>query len=371
MYRIRTPNKSIPLLTAKPVVMDYSVNNVDTLHKKNLLSLGEDRYLTTLMLKHFPNMKIKFTPDAMCKTYAPDRWSILLSQRRRWINSTVHNLLELLMLPQLCGFCCFSMRFVVFFDLFATLVMPAATGYLAYLIYGAIAKKNFPLVSLILLVAGYGLQIIIFLIKRQWQHIGWIVIYLLALPVYTLIIPIYAFWHFDDFSWGTTRVVVGEKGGKKHIIDEEPFDPNSIPMKRWTEYEQQMWENESNVSGKTGTAYSSYAPSHATSYVSGSAGYPISYVAPVGVPPMYSDPSVNGSRRTSLAKPLMSPTLGGPEPSDDQLVSQIKSILATANLMTVTKKQVRDELTAFFGVDMTPRKDFINKVIEDVLQGRT
>lgn len=42
MYRIRTPNKSIPLLTSKPVIQDYAVNNVDTLHKKNLLSLGKD-----------------------------------------------------------------------------------------------------------------------------------------------------------------------------------------------------------------------------------------------------------------------------------------------------------------------------------------
>lgn len=54
MYRIRSPNKSIPLLISKPVVTDYAVNDIDTLHKKNLLSLGEDRYLTTLMLKHFP-----------------------------------------------------------------------------------------------------------------------------------------------------------------------------------------------------------------------------------------------------------------------------------------------------------------------------
>ena len=36
----------------------------------------------------------------------------------------------------------------------------------------------------------------------------------------------------------------------------------------------------------------------------------------------------------------------------------------------VTKKQVRDELSAFFSMDMTPKKEFINKVIEDVLQGR-
>ena len=74
------------------------------------------------MMKHFPTFKMKFTPDAIAHTVAPSSWSVLLSQRRRWINSTVHNLVELMTLPELCGFCCFSMRFVVFIDLLGTIV---------------------------------------------------------------------------------------------------------------------------------------------------------------------------------------------------------------------------------------------------------
>jgi chitin synthase len=88
MYRIRSPVKNLPLLVANGVIEDYSENSVDTLHLKNLLHLGEDRYLTTLMLKHFPNFKTTFTADARCKTVSPESWSVILSQRRRWINST-------------------------------------------------------------------------------------------------------------------------------------------------------------------------------------------------------------------------------------------------------------------------------------------
>ena len=36
------------------IIEEYAEPNVDTLHKKNLFSLGEDRFLTTLMMKHFP-----------------------------------------------------------------------------------------------------------------------------------------------------------------------------------------------------------------------------------------------------------------------------------------------------------------------------
>jgi chitin synthase len=57
-------------------------------------------------------------------------------------------------------------------------------------------------------------------------------------------------------------------------------------------------------------------------------------------------------------------------PTDEQIISQVKSMLSSANLMTVTKKQVREELALFFSMDMSGRKDFINKVIEDVLQGK-
>lgn len=122
VYRIRTADKGRPVIISSLVIDEYAEPNVDTLHKKNLFSLGEDRYLTTLMMKHFPQYKMKFSPDAIAHTIAPSSWSVLLSQRRRWINSTVHNLVELLFLPEMCGFCCFSMRWIVFIDLLGTLV---------------------------------------------------------------------------------------------------------------------------------------------------------------------------------------------------------------------------------------------------------
>jgi chitin synthase len=117
---VRTPDTHKPLLMSNHLIHDYSENRVDTLHMKNLLHLGEDRYLATLLLKHFPLFKTQFIRDAHAYTLAPDDWKVLLSQRRRWINSTVHNLGELVFLEQLCGFCCFSMRFIVMIDLVST-----------------------------------------------------------------------------------------------------------------------------------------------------------------------------------------------------------------------------------------------------------
>lgn len=238
MYRLRTADKGRPLIISDKVITEYADCDVDTLHKKNLLSLGEDRYLTTLMTKHFPAMSYKFIPDAYALTAAPDTWGILLSQRRRWINSTIHNLAELVWLKDLCGFCCFSMRFVVFIDLFGTVILPATCVYLGYLIYKvATHTGQFPLISIIMIACVYGLQAIIFIVRRQWQHVGWMIIYIMAFPIYSFVLPIYSFWHQDDFSWGNTRIVIGEKGDKKVIIQrDEGFDPRSIPLQRWDDY---------------------------------------------------------------------------------------------------------------------------------------
>lgn len=136
MYRIKAPkgaqNYWVPILANPDVVEHYSENVVETLHQKNLLLLGEDRYLSTLMLRTFPKRKQVFVPQAVCKTTVPNTFSVLLSQRRRWINSTIHNLMELVLVRDLCGTFCFSMQFVVFIDLVGTLVLPAAIAFTVY-----------------------------------------------------------------------------------------------------------------------------------------------------------------------------------------------------------------------------------------------
>lgn len=254
MYRIRTADKGRPLIINDQLIAEYADGEVDTLHKKNLLSLGEDRYLTTLMTKHFPHMSYKFVPQALAHTAAPEEWSVLLSQRRRWINSTIHNLAELVFLKDMCGFCCFSMRFVVFIDLLGTIILPATCAFLVYLIYNVASKNGqFPLISIVMLAAVYGLQAVIFIIKRQWQHIGWMIIYIIAFPIYSFVLPIYSFWKQDDFSWGSTRLIVEEKGAHKVVVTDhdDGFNPRDVPLMRWDDY-----AVENNLPGRRGVTYS-------------------------------------------------------------------------------------------------------------------
>ncbi|QRV73295.1 chitin synthase [Ceratobasidium sp. AG-Ba] len=230
MYRIRTADKGRPIIISSRIIDDYNEGIVDTLHKKNLLSVGEDRYLTTLMMKHFPKFKLKFTPNAIAHTIAPDQWSVLMSQRRWWINPTVHNL------------------FIVFLDLVGTIILLATDVFLVYLIViTATGKGPLPIISLAMIAATYGLQAIIFLLKREY-------------PVYSFFLPIYSFWCMDDFSWGNTRMTQGDgKGGKVVVVPEDDhFDDSMIPLKKFgggrtligynREYQEEAWETGSHKS---------------------------------------------------------------------------------------------------------------------------
>ncbi|KAJ1805036.1 hypothetical protein LPJ56_006605 [Coemansia sp. RSA 2599] len=57
-------------------------------------------------------------------------------------------------------------------------------------------------------------------------------------------------------------------------------------------------------------------------------------------------------------------------PADETIVAAISSILDSTDLGTVTMKQVRDELTRIFGIDMTARREFINQTVQSMIQRR-
>lgn len=241
MYRIKSPKGAqgywVPILCNPDIVERYSDNVVDTLHKKNLLLLGEDRFLSTLMLKTFPKRKMVFVPKAACKTVVPDEFKVLLSQRRRWINSTIHNLMELVLVRDLCGVFLVSMQFVVFVDLVSTSVLPAAITFTLYVVIIAIVSTPTPTMSLILLALILGLPgVLIIVTATRASYIVWMLIYLLALPIWNFVLPMYSYWKFDDFSWGDTRKLEGgDKGGHDEAKGE--FDWSQIVMKRWREFQ--------------------------------------------------------------------------------------------------------------------------------------
>ena len=53
--------------------------------------------------------------------------------------------------------------------------------------------------------------------------------------MYSFFLPIYSFWCMDDFSWGNTRLVIGDGSNKKVLMnDDEKFDESMIPLKKFS-----------------------------------------------------------------------------------------------------------------------------------------
>jgi chitin synthase len=215
MYRLKSA-QGTPLLVSDCIIEDYKLNKVHTLHSKNLLHLGEDRYLTTLLLKHFPGKRLEFVTSAVCFTDIPATFQVLLSQRRRWINSTLHNLYEVMKLPKLCSFCFINLRTLILLDLVSTMILPITTLYL----YTLLARMFLPsgVQQYGMVVAGVAgiyathLVIIVF-VKRQYEYVIWIVIYMLfSLPIFSIVLPLYAV-RFHDFllTSGAVLVLCGAK----------------------------------------------------------------------------------------------------------------------------------------------------------------
>ena len=51
--------------------------------------------------------------------------------------------------------------------------------------------------------------------------------------------------HFDDFTWGATRIVIGEGKNKRVLAgaDDEPYDDGMIPMRRYADYRQAAFDH--------------------------------------------------------------------------------------------------------------------------------
>eukprot|EP00984_Skeletonema_dohrnii_P026324 scaffold15674_cov81-Skeletonema_dohrnii-CCMP3373.AAC.1 len=174
-------------------------------------------------------MKLSFVPEATCYTVVPHTFSVLLSQRRRWINSTFHNMLELIQVSNpMCGVCCLSMKSIVVLDLVATLILPASFIYVCCILFITLWTGE-PISLFMLVVWGIvvGVQVVVFLLRSRWDYWWWFFIFVVAgVPVFYFVLPLYSFWHMDDFSWGTTRQVSdgNEKGDHLKSVSTEETD---------------------------------------------------------------------------------------------------------------------------------------------------
>jgi len=219
-------------------------------------------------------------------------------------------------------------------------------------------------------------------------------------------------------SRGSTRVAQGEGGKTVIISDEGRFDPRSIPKRKWDEYQSENMVNHdvarTEISSGTGRQ------SMRTSMFVPTVDQRGRFSRAIDQQNFYDNPPRTADNRSPGRSPLgresfvggdpyitLPPQLGGeilemqeapihPSqrlsrpissvaafdrptsfagtvpglPSDEQLSVEIRKMLESVDLMSVTKKDVKLHLERVFGVPLDVRRKYINQCTEAVLSGR-
>ncbi|KAH7095387.1 chitin synthase-domain-containing protein [Paraphoma chrysanthemicola] len=204
IYRLKWPNNR-PAILHPLLLEDYAGTYDKTLHEHNLLSIGEDRYLSTLAIRYFgADCRLQYFSAATCTTVVPDKLSVLLDQRRRWTNSLIHCHFAHLNVPPFEASIWTHVRllFVLFCELFMVFILPLALP----------AGAALAVISVLLTPYGWAvllafslIPVVLCILCMDWTYIPFYLPFFPMIGMFSVIIPIYSLWNQDNIKWGKTR----------------------------------------------------------------------------------------------------------------------------------------------------------------------
>lgn len=203
------------ILSNKDLLEEYERDDTSNLYRANISQLGEDRLLTNLILRYYPDFNTKYIECAKCYTNVPLTYKTLLSQRRRWTNSLIFcNMMLLMNLPKykMWKRVCFFL--VLIFELWIVLLMPLLLTigyyYCTKMMYDWIVGKG-DMVGLVETVLFLCIPMIMCILLGKWRMMGYAIIFMLILPIFSIVIPLYSIYYSDDVTWGNTRCINDDK----------------------------------------------------------------------------------------------------------------------------------------------------------------
>lgn len=204
IYRLKWPNNR-PAILHPLLLEDYAGSYDKTLHEHNLLSIGEDRYLSTLAIRYFgSDCRLQYFPAASCTTTVPTTLSVLLDQRRRWTNSLIHcHFAHLNVLPfEASLWTQLRLLFVIGAELFMVFILPLALPAGLVLAVVSVLLTDY---AWVILLAFCLLPLIICVICSDWKYIPFYIPFFPMISVFSIIIPLFSMWKQDNIKWGKTR----------------------------------------------------------------------------------------------------------------------------------------------------------------------
>lgn len=187
-------------------ILDKYTKEASGIIEKNLVELGEDRYLTDIIIIEYPQYKLGYLPDSHCYTNVPNTNRILIDQRRRWTNSLIACSLYLLSNANKQNIIKkIRMYIVVLTELFIVFILPIIIimGFISTFI--SLTIQGFSYEPFIITIFVIFLNLIIALIMKRCDMILPFFSFLIYLPIFSIYIPIYSICNLDNLKWGLTR----------------------------------------------------------------------------------------------------------------------------------------------------------------------
>jgi cellulose synthase/poly-beta-1,6-N-acetylglucosamine synthase-like glycosyltransferase len=157
----------------------------NNLHLRNLLNIGEDRYLSTLLLVKNKG-DIKYLESAKCETICPNTFYSLIKQRKRWTNSMIHCLIHLIKNSKNK-----ITTIIAIIELIIVIMMPMI--YIIGIFY-ALQDITFSIVINLF-------PIFIMILLRDYYLIPQYFLFLIFQFVFMVFIPLYSFLNQHNTSW--------------------------------------------------------------------------------------------------------------------------------------------------------------------------
>ncbi len=193
------------VLVNNNIITQYT-KEADSLYQKNLSDLGEDRYLTVLIMKEHVDKDLKYISEALCFTNAPASLKVLVDQRRRWCNSLIVCLFLLfLKAPVQSVYRNTKMYIILITEMFIVFLLPIVIfiGLVNFII--SITVQGFSMLPVVITTSILNMNLIIVLLTGRLDIAIRFIPFLLYLPFFSIYMPLYSIYKLDDLRWGLTR----------------------------------------------------------------------------------------------------------------------------------------------------------------------
>jgi chitin synthase len=195
MLRIHVGNDT---LVNEAVLAEYNKTPTNLI-EDNLLKFGEDRYLTSILINTYTDMKIKYVPAVKCITEVPASFKHLILQRRRWSNSLIACHIYLLQ----SKFISIGLYVVVVIELSVILLLPLLiiVGLIGFILTMSIQGYS----ALPVIITGNIslMNFYVTLISGKYRMLLYYFPFMVLSWMFTIIIPYDSILRFNVVEWNS------------------------------------------------------------------------------------------------------------------------------------------------------------------------